>query len=99
MLSVAGLAGSVSSTGRQKASLAPPPGSGRIRSPLSPPPNDTVTTKIGSAMSSIAIQNTASMFSRDTRHNIDPLSDLSELEMSLPSIISSGSTKTTSASG
>lgn len=100
MLSAAGLAGSVSSTGRQKASLAPPPGSGRIRSPLPPPPNDTVTAKIGSAMISSPIQNTGSMFSRGTsRHSADPLSDLSQLEMSLPSSTSSGSAKTASASG
>lgn len=100
MLSAAGLAGSVSSTGRQKASLAPPPGSVKIRSPLPPPPNDTGTIKIGSALSSSPIQNTGSKFSRDTmRHNADPLSDLSQLEMSLPSSTSSGSAKTTSASG
>lgn len=100
MLSAAGLAASVSTTGRQKASLAPPPGSVKIRSPLPPPPNDTGTIKISSAMSSSAIQNTGSKFSRDiTRHNADPLSDLSQLEMSLPSSTSSGSAKTTSASG
>uniref|UniRef100_A0A0D6R028 NECAP PHear domain-containing protein n=1 Tax=Araucaria cunninghamii TaxID=56994 RepID=A0A0D6R028_ARACU len=100
MLSAAGLSGSgVSSTSRPKLSLAPPPGSGRIRSPLPPPPNDTVTSRIGNALSSTSISGTASKFSRDgTRHNADPL-DLSQLEMNLPSTTSSSSAKTNSASG
>eukprot|EP01018_Ginkgo_biloba_P030263 Gb_32765 [translate_table: standard] len=96
MLSAAGLAGSISSTGRQKASLAPPPGSGRIRSPLPPPPNDTGVTRISAALSSSPLSNTASKFSRDTtKHTVDPFSDLSQLEMSLPSNTSSGSAKST----
>lgn len=99
MLSAAGLSGSISTTSKPKISLAPPPASGRIRSPLPPPPNDTVMARISNSLSSSPISNTASKFSRDeTRHTADPL-DLSQLEMNLPSTTSSGSAKTTTASG
>ncbi|KAH9287753.1 hypothetical protein KI387_031870 [Taxus chinensis] len=99
MLSAAGLAGSISSTGRPKVSLAPPPASGRIRSALPPPPNDTVTARIGNTLSSSPISITGSKFAMDdARHNADPM-DLSQLEVNLPSTTSSSSAKTNTASG
>ncbi|PKI66756.1 uncharacterized protein At1g03900 [Punica granatum] len=87
MLSSAGLSGGVSGSGKPKALLSPPPsGGGTVRTPLPPPPNDPAVTKRSSS-------------SNTTRRSTDPLSDLSPLERNLPSSASSGSAKTSTASG
>lgn len=77
MLSAAGLSGGPSGAGNPKLlGLAPPPsGAGKIRSPLPPPPNDPVAARMTSASHGGAKDN--------VRRNTDPLSNLSELEVSL----------------
>ncbi|CAM6085335.1 unnamed protein product [Calypogeia fissa] len=84
-------------TKSMKGALAPPPGGGRIRAPLPPPPNDTrqirsaissqppaLTTATpipGPAQSSNVLNNNGST---GWSHK-DPLSDMSTLEVNLPS--------------
>lgn len=79
MLSAAGLSGGPSGAGNPKTlalGLAPPPsGAGKIRSPLPPPPNDPVAARMTSA-SHVGTKDNA-------RRNTDPLSNLSQLEVSL----------------
>ncbi|KAF3436135.1 hypothetical protein FNV43_RR23227 [Rhamnella rubrinervis] len=91
MLSAAGLSG----TGKPKAvSLAPPPGSGKIRSPLPPPPNDPVAARLGTPNHSVGLK----VHNENSRHATDSLSDLSPLERNLPSAATgTGSTKTTAS--
>eukprot|EP00252_Welwitschia_mirabilis_P026499 TRINITY_DN8714_c0_g1_i1.p1 TRINITY_DN8714_c0_g1~~TRINITY_DN8714_c0_g1_i1.p1 ORF type:complete len:293 (-),score=45.39 TRINITY_DN8714_c0_g1_i1:345-1223(-) len=98
MLSAAGLGGGLSSSGKPKIALAPPPASGRIRSPLPPPPNDTVTVKNSTASGTNRVQNSMSQFPDTSRHTTDAFTDFSQLEMNLPST-NTGSAKPTSASG
>ncbi|XP_057798124.1 uncharacterized protein At1g03900 [Salvia miltiorrhiza] len=91
MLSTAGLSSAVA---KPKAlGLAPPPaGAVKIRSPLPPPPNDPVAARLsgghGSALN-VAQEN--------SRRSSDALSDLSQLEKSLPSSGGSGSPQTSAA--
>ncbi|KAL8055226.1 hypothetical protein ABFX02_04G043100 [Erythranthe guttata] len=86
MLSAAVLSGGVSGTGKPKAlSLAPPPiGAVKIRSPLPPPPNDA---------SAAALKGPK----ENPRRSNDTLSDLSQLEKSLPSNAGSSSPQTSAA--
>lgn len=75
MLSAAGLLGGVSSTKKPVALLAPPPiGSGKIRSPLPPPPNDPAVSRMQSGSSGIKSK-------EPKRTSVDPLSNLSQLEV------------------
>ena len=72
----------ISSTGRMKAPLAPPPGGGRIRSPLPPPPNDNKSVRTSPVASG-----TAPAQAWDSgRASDDPFSDLSQLEVLLAQI-------------
>lgn len=77
----------ISSTGRMKAPLAPPPGGGRIRSPLPPPPNDNKTIRTSPVSSGTAFASSLGPVhgpekSWDSgRASADPFSDLSQLEV------------------
>lgn len=73
----------ISSTGRMKAPLAPPPGGGRIRSPLPPPPNDNKSIRTSPVSSGTASR----------RDSVDPFSDLSQLEKNLPTSTQSGTSR------
>ncbi|PKA54161.1 Uncharacterized protein AXF42_Ash018171 [Apostasia shenzhenica] len=75
MLSAAGLSGGASGTRQAGALLAPPPdGGGKIRSPLPPPPNDPAVARIQSGNSGLRTN-------ESLRLSVDPLSDLSQLEV------------------
>ncbi|KAL5697330.1 hypothetical protein ACHQM5_030817 [Ranunculus cassubicifolius] len=90
MLSAAGLSGNVSvAAGKPKAVVLAPPSSGpvKIRSPLPPPPNDPAATRM-----------TSGTHGTQLKAPVDPLSDFSQIERSLPSKTGSESTKS-SASG
>lgn len=84
-----GSTNAISSTGRMKAPLAPPPGGGRIRSPLPPPPNDNKTIRSGSSPVSSGSSFASSLGSAhgsdkswdSGRSSSDPFSDLSQLEV------------------
>lgn len=82
----------ISSTGRMKAPLAPPPGGGRIRSPLPPPPNDNKSVRTspvssGTAFASSLVSAHDPGKSWDSgRAAADPFSDLSQLEVLLAHI-------------
>ncbi|KAL6214521.1 hypothetical protein ACLB2K_013955 [Fragaria x ananassa] len=89
MLSAAGLSGAAKPKS-PALSLAPPPGSGKLRSPLPPPPNDPVAARISSGG---VKQDNAS------RKKSDPLSDLSQIEKNLPPATGSGSSTKTNAVG
>ncbi|XP_010262351.1 PREDICTED: uncharacterized protein At1g03900-like [Nelumbo nucifera] len=97
MLSAAGLSGAASGAGKAKTlGLAPPPsGYGKIRSPLPPPPNDPATARMTSGGQGIGLQGSK----ESARHTTDPLSNLSQVEKSLPSTTSSGPTKSSTAAG
>lgn len=76
----------ISSTGRMKAPLAPPPGGGRIRSPLPPPPNDNKSIRTSPVSSGTAFASTlgsAHGADKSGRASADPFSDLSQLEVLL----------------
>ncbi|XP_009608323.1 uncharacterized protein At1g03900-like [Nicotiana tomentosiformis] len=91
MLSAVGLAAGTTGAVNKTPALAPPPSGGnKIRSPLPPPPNDPATARKTSTSPSIALK-------ENTKHSTDPLSDLSQIERSLPSATGSGSSKTTAA--
>ncbi|XP_016480212.1 uncharacterized protein At1g03900-like [Nicotiana tabacum] len=91
MLSAVGLAAGTTGAVKKTPALAPPPSGGnKIRSPLPPPPNDPATARKTSTSPSIALK-------ENTKHSTDPLSDLTEIERSLPSATGSGSSKTTAA--
>ncbi|XP_077226574.1 non-intrinsic ABC protein 4 [Tasmannia lanceolata] len=93
MLSSAGLSGGASSTGKPTLSLAPPPtGAAKIRSPLPPPPNDPAAARMTSSHG-VGTKGPK----ESTRHIVDPFSDLSQIERSLPSTTGSGSTKSTAS--
>lgn len=70
----------ISSTGRMKAPLAPPPGGGRIRSPLPPPPNDNKSIRTSPVSSTLKSAHGAD---KSGRASADPFSDLSQLEVLL----------------
>ncbi|XP_050364795.1 uncharacterized protein At1g03900 [Argentina anserina] len=90
MLSAAGLSGSAKPT-LPAFSLAPPPGTGKLRSPLPPPPNDPVAVRISSG---------GAKHPQDkARKSSDPLSDISQMERSLPPATGSGSSTKTNAVG
>ncbi|KAI0528801.1 hypothetical protein KFK09_001344 [Dendrobium nobile] len=93
MLSAAGMSGAASNTKKPGALLAPPPsGGGKMRSPLPPPPNDPAVTKMHSGSSAL-------MANESTRRSADPLSDLSQLERSLPSTNTTVHPTSTTSSG
>ena len=78
----------ISSTGRMKAPLAPPPGGGRIRSPLPPPPNDNKSVRTSPVSSGTAFASSLGSVhdpakSWDSGTSADPFSDLSQLEVCL----------------
>ncbi|XP_009757935.1 uncharacterized protein At1g03900-like [Nicotiana tabacum] len=74
--------------------IAPPPsGANKIRSPLPPPPNDLAISQKTSSSPRIALKGPK----ESSRQSIDPLSNLSQLQRSLPSAAGSGSSKTTAA--
>lgn len=85
MLSATGLAGGLSGGGKPKTlGLAPPPsGTGKIRSPLPPPPNDPAAARMTSASRHTALKDPK----EGSKHSTDPLSDFSQLEVSLLSIL------------
>lgn len=92
----------ISSTGRMKAPLAPPPGGGRIRSPLPPPPNDNKsirTSPVSSGTSFASSLGSAHGPDKSGKTSADPFSDLSQLESSLPTAAKSGSSRNGSAAG
>lgn len=91
MLSAVGLAAGTTGAVKKTPALAPPPSGGnKIRSPLPPPPNDPATARKTSTSPSIALK-------ENTKHSTDPLSDLAEIERSLPSAAGSRSSKPTAA--
>lgn len=93
MLSAAGLSGGVSVSAKAKTvGLAPPPsGMGKIRTPLPPPPNDPAAARINSASRNNGVRAP----NETTRHSTtDPSPGLSEIERSLPTSATSGSSKT-----
>ncbi|KAG0486260.1 hypothetical protein HPP92_008355 [Vanilla planifolia] len=91
MLSSAGLLGGASSTKKPGALLAPPPvGSGKMRSPLPPPPNDPAVSRMQSGSSGAKAKESRG-------HSADPLSNLSQLEKSLPSVNTSIPGKSTTS--
>ncbi|PRQ25811.1 putative PH domain-containing protein [Rosa chinensis] len=90
MLSAAGLSGSAKPKS-PALSLAPPPGSGKLRSPLPPPPNDPVAARISSGGVKPPQDN--------ARKSSDPFSDLSQIERNLPPANGSGSSTKTNAVG
>lgn len=93
MLSAAGMTGGTSSTKKPGALLAPPPsGGGKMRSPLLPPPNDPAVSRMHSGRSALVAD-------ESTRRPTDPLSDLSQLERSLPSSTNKASHPNSTASG
>eukprot|EP00262_Sarcandra_glabra_P006145 TRINITY_DN1825_c0_g2_i3.p1 TRINITY_DN1825_c0_g2~~TRINITY_DN1825_c0_g2_i3.p1 ORF type:complete len:277 (+),score=45.37 TRINITY_DN1825_c0_g2_i3:621-1451(+) len=92
MLSAAGLSGGASGTGKPSVCLAPPPSTGKIRSPLPPPPNDPAVARMTSGPC-VGIKGPK----ENARRTVDPFSDLSQIERSLPSTTGSGSTKSTSS--
>ncbi|XP_015078257.1 uncharacterized protein At1g03900-like [Solanum pennellii] len=76
--------------------IAPPPsGANKIRSPLPPPPNDPAISRKTSTTASIALKGP----NGSSRQSSDPISNLSQLERSLPSATGSGSSKKTTAAG
>ena len=83
----------ISSTGRMKAPLAPPPGGGRIRSPLPPPPNDNKSVRTSPVSSGTAFASSLGSAHDPAkswdlgRASADPFSDLSQLEV-LPAHLS-----------
>ncbi|XP_077250749.1 uncharacterized protein At1g03900-like [Tasmannia lanceolata] len=90
MLSAAGLSGGA---GKPNVSLAPPPtGTGKIRSSLPPPPNDPAAAWM-TAGHGVAIKGP----NESTRRTVDPFSNLSQIERSLPSTTGSGSAKSTAS--
>jgi len=92
----------ISSTGRMKAPLAPPPGGGRIRSPLPPPPNDNKsirTSPVSSGTSFASSLGSAHGPDKSGKTSVDPFSDLSQLESNLPTATKSGSSRNGSAAG
>eukprot|EP00250_Pteridium_aquilinum_P018464 c24100_g1_i2 orf=178-1032(-) len=95
MITHAGGTNIAASSGHIKAPLAPPPGGGRLRSPLPPPPNDNRHSRGTNAAAPtriIASGGIKQEVSSDTgRPTGDPFADLSQLEVSLPSSIKSGS--------
>ncbi|KAK6780647.1 hypothetical protein RDI58_022831 [Solanum bulbocastanum] len=97
MLSAVGLAAGTTGAVKKPPALAPPPSGGnKIRSPLPPPPNDPVMSRKTSTTPSIDFKGSK----ENARHSTDPLSDLSQIERSLPSATGSGSSKTkTTAAG
>ncbi|KAF9609817.1 hypothetical protein IFM89_018671 [Coptis chinensis] len=82
MLSAAGLSGSVSSSAMPKALPIPPPSSGavKLRSPLPPPPNDPAATRKTSGGHDVELKGPK----ENARRTTDPLSDLSQIEVSFP---------------
>uniref|UniRef100_A0A0V0HU66 Putative ABC transporter family protein-like n=1 Tax=Solanum chacoense TaxID=4108 RepID=A0A0V0HU66_SOLCH len=97
MLSAVGLAAGTTGAVKKTPALAPPPSGGgnKIRSPLPPPPNDPVMSRKTSTTPSIDFKGSK----ENARHSTDPLSDLSQIERSLPSATGSGSSKKTTAAG
>ncbi|KAK9945050.1 hypothetical protein M0R45_010582 [Rubus argutus] len=90
MLSAAGLSGSAKPKS-PSLSLAPPPGSVKLRSPLPPPPKDPVAARITSGGVKPSQDN--------ARKSSDPLSDLSQIERNLPPATGSGSSTKTNGVG
>ena len=75
MLSSGKTVGLSSTNNPKPLGLAPPPsGSVKLRSPLPPPPNDPVVTRITSNLKGSK---------ESARHAVNPLSDFSQLEVSL----------------
>lgn len=97
MLSAAGLSGSASATVKPKAVVLPPPSSGavKLRSPLPPPPNDPAATRMTSGVHGVELKAPK----ENTKRSTDPLSDLSQIEKSLPSKTGSEPAKSSAASG
>ncbi|PHU22640.1 hypothetical protein BC332_07747 [Capsicum chinense] len=94
MLSAVGLAAGTTGAVKKNPALAPPPSGGnKIRSPLPPPPNDPASSRKTFTTPSIDLKGSKG----NARHSTDPLSDLSQIERSLPSATGSGSSKTTAA--
>ncbi|CAN4093235.1 unnamed protein product [Withania somnifera] len=94
MLSAVGLAAGTTGAVKKPPALAPPPSGGnRMRSPLPPPPNDPATSRKTSTTPSIDFKESK----ENPRHSTDPLSDLSQIERSLPAATGSGSSITTAA--
>ncbi|KAF6983419.1 hypothetical protein CFC21_001608 [Triticum aestivum] len=93
MLSSAGLSGGATEKPKASMLLAPPPGAtGKLRSPLPPPPNDSASARMSSG------PNAGTRASKEpTKKSIDPFSDISALERSLPSSTELGQTKSTGA--
>lgn len=93
MLSAAGLSGSTSASAKPKAVVLAPPSSGavKLRSPLPPPPNDPAATRMTSGVLGIQLKGPK----ENTKRSPDPLSDLSQIERSLPSKTGSESAKST----
>jgi len=93
MLSAAGLSPGGTVAKKPGLLLTPPPAeAGKIRFPLPPPPNDPAITRMtsGDAAGLKAPKESA-------RRSVDPFSDLSQIERSLPSATGSGSTKSTAS--
>ncbi|VAH16349.1 unnamed protein product [Triticum turgidum subsp. durum] len=93
MLSSAGLSGGATEKPKASMLLAPPPGAtGKLRSPLPPPPNDSASARMSSG------PNAGTRASKEpTKKSIDPFSDISAIERSLPSSTELGQTKSTGA--
>ncbi|XP_058089459.1 uncharacterized protein At1g03900-like [Magnolia sinica] len=92
MLSAAGLTGGVSSTGKPSALAPPPPGVGKIKTVLPPPPNDPAAARMTSSPG-VGLKGPK----ENSRRTMDPFSDLSKIERSLPSTTGSASTKSTAS--
>ncbi|KAJ6824612.1 uncharacterized protein M6B38_382295 [Iris pallida] len=93
MLSAAGLSAGGSGIKKPAPLLAPPPtGAGKLRSALPPPPNDPAVARMTSGHGVGLKAPKAS-----ARGSGDSLSDLSQIERSLPSVTGSGSAKSTAS--